>query len=86
MSAIQQAMTELYRDKTAIVIAHRLNTIANADKVVVLDEGRVVEMGLPAELLAAGGVYARMAAAARDAGEWSGVAAGMSGGKGVDAL
>lgn len=85
-SAIQQAMTELCRDKTAIVIAHRLNTIANADKVVVLDEGRVVEKGSPAELLAAGGVYARMAAAARDAGEWSDAPAGMSDGKGVDAL
>ena len=85
-SAIQQAMTELCRDKTAIVIAHRLNTIANADKVVVLDEGRVVEMGSPSELLAAGGAYARMAAAARDAGEWSGVAAGAYDGKGVDAL
>jgi len=44
-SAIQQAMTELCRDKTIIVIAHRLNTIANADKVVVLDEGLVVETG-----------------------------------------
>lgn len=85
-SAIQQAMTELCRGKTAMVIAHRLNTIANADKVIVLDEGRVAEIGSPAELLASGGLYARMAAAARDAGEWSGVAAGMSGGKGVDAL
>ncbi len=70
-SAIQQAMTELCRDKTTIVIAHRLNTIANADKIVVLDGGSVAEVGTHAELLAAGGLYARMAASAKKAGEWS---------------
>ena len=70
-SAIQQAMTELCRDKTTIVIAHRLSTIANADKVVVLDEGRVAEAGTHYELLAAGGLYSRMIASAQAAGEWS---------------
>ncbi len=70
-SAIQQAMTELCRDKTTIVIAHRLNTIANADKVVVLDAGRVAEMGAHEELVAAGGLYAQMVATAARAGEWS---------------
>lgn len=70
-SAIQQAMTELCREKTTIVIAHRLNTIANADKVIVLDAGRVAEAGMHDELLAAGGLYARTVAAAAEAGEWS---------------
>ena len=70
-SAIQQAMTELCRDKTTIVIAHRLNTIAAADKVVVLDEGSVVEQGSPDELVAADGSYARMVAVAAAAGEWA---------------
>ena len=73
-SAIQLAMSELCRNKTTLVIAHRLNTIASADKIVVLDKGEVAEMGAPGELLAAGGIYARMVEAARNAGEWSEVA------------
>ena len=70
-SAIQAAMTELCRDKTTLVIAHRLNTITSADKVVVLDDGRVAEQGTSAELLAAGGIFARMAAIAQLSREWS---------------
>ena len=70
-SAIQQAMTELCRDKTAIVIAHRLNTVMNADKIVVLDAGRVAETGTPAELVAANGLFARMVATADATGVWS---------------
>lgn len=48
---VQQALSRLLAGKTVIVIAHRMRTILNADKVVVLDEGRVVEQGAPAELL-----------------------------------
>lgn len=70
-SAIQAAMTELCRDKTTIVIAHRLNTIASADKVVVLEDGRVVQQGTSEELLAKNGVFAHMVASAQNAGEWS---------------
>ena len=68
---MNDAVAELVRDKTVIVIAHRLSTIANADKVVVLDEGRVAEAGTHYELLEADGLYARMIASAQAAGEWS---------------
>lgn len=71
-NAIQAAMTELCRDKTVIVIAHKLHTIASADKIIVLDAGRVAEAGTHGELLARGGAYARMVAAASDSGTWSG--------------
>ncbi|MET0351030.1 MAG: ATP-binding cassette domain-containing protein, partial [Rhizobacter sp.] len=57
---IQQAMDNLMRDRTSIVIAHRLSTIANADKVVVLEAGRVVEQGSQAELLALDGLFAKL--------------------------
>ena len=48
---VQQALSVLLQNKTVLVIAHRMRTIANVDKVVVLEKGRVVEMGTPAELM-----------------------------------
>ena len=50
------------RGRTTLVIAHRLATVIKADRIVVLDQGRVVEQGAHAELLAAGGLYAGLAA------------------------
>ncbi|NHM16807.1 ATP-binding cassette domain-containing protein [Eggerthellaceae bacterium zg-887] len=70
-SAIQQAMSELCRDKTTIVIAHHLSTIMSADKIVVLDSGRVAEMGSHEELIARDGMYAKIVAAELTAGVWS---------------
>ena len=58
--AVQAALEHLMRHRTTIVIAHRLSTIEHAHRVVAMDAGRVVEQGPPAELLAAGGLYARL--------------------------
>ena len=61
--AVQAALDELLPGRTALVIAHRLSTVQKADRILVMDAGRVVEQGTHAELLRAGGLYARLAAA-----------------------
>ncbi|MEY3791462.1 MAG: hypothetical protein RLZ09_2298 [Pseudomonadota bacterium] len=58
--AIQLQLKEIARNRTTLVIAHRLSTVADADQILVMDKGRIVERGTHAQLLAAGTVYAQM--------------------------
>jgi len=55
---VQAALDALMQGRTTIVIAHRLSTIEKADRIVVLSQGRVVEVGAHGDLVAAGGMYA----------------------------
>jgi ATP-binding cassette, subfamily B, bacterial MsbA len=59
---VQKAIDELSKDRTTLVIAHRLSTVQNADQIAVLDQGRVVETGTHAELLNKGGYYSQLCA------------------------
>lgn len=69
---VQRALSRLLAGKTVLVIAHRMRTVANADKIVVLKEGRVAEQGAPAELMAReGGLYRRMVELQTEASGWS---------------
>jgi subfamily B ATP-binding cassette protein MsbA len=57
---IQTALVELQKNRTTIVIAHRLSTIENADKIIVLDSGRIIESGKHSELISKKGLYAKL--------------------------
>jgi ATP-binding cassette subfamily B protein len=66
---IQEALDRVSKDRTTLVIAHRLSTVVNADEIIVLDAGVIVERGTHAELMAHGGVYAEMWNRQREATE-----------------
>lgn len=69
-SLVQEALSRLLVGKTVLVIAHRMRTVLGADHIVVLAEGRVAEEGTPAELLASGGLFARMVSLQGSAADW----------------
>ena len=67
---IQTALSRLIKDKTVLVIAHRMRTVAGADKIVVLSDGVVAEQGSPDELYRQGGIYKHMSDLQSDGGKW----------------
>lgn len=67
---IQEALSKLIKDKTVLLIAHRMRTVSGADKIVVLSDGCVAQQGSPDELLRQNGIYRRMAELQKLAGNW----------------
>ena len=67
---IQKALSKLIRNKTVLVIAHRMRTVENADKIVVLSGGYVAEEGSPEELLRRNGIFSHMVALQKESSEW----------------
>ena len=70
-TAIQQALSALIRNKTVLIIAHRMRTVAGANKIVVLSDGVVAEQGTPDELLAKNGIFAQMARLQSEGQNWA---------------
>ncbi|MDE7309772.1 MAG: ABC transporter ATP-binding protein/permease [Lachnospiraceae bacterium] len=70
-TAIQSALSRLIKDKTVLLIAHRMRTVAGADKVVVLSNGTVAEQGEPEELLHQNGIYAHMVKLQTESQDWA---------------
>jgi ATP-binding cassette subfamily B protein len=68
---IQGAFSQLIQNKTVVVIAHRLRTIAGADNIIVLENGKVAEQGAGTELLSAGGLYARLFGIQQETADWA---------------
>jgi len=70
-SAVQEALSLLLKDKTVLIIAHRMRTVAGADKIIVLEEGRVAEQGPPDVLLKTGKFFRHMVELQRQSAEWT---------------
>ena len=69
-SAVQAALSHLLRGKTVLVIAHRMRTVAGADRIVVLEDGKVAQQGTPSELMHSGGLYRRMVELQNESSKW----------------
>ncbi len=69
-TSIQEALNTLIKDKTVIIIAHRMRTIRNVDKIIVLEDGRIAEEGKPDELYAQGGLFTKMVDIQTRSDEW----------------
>lgn len=70
-TAVQKAISVLVRDKTVLIIAHRMRTVAGADRIVVLENGKVSQQGSPAELIEQGGLYRHMVELQSESLQWS---------------
>lgn len=70
-TAIQSALSRLIKDKTVLLIAHRMRTVSGADKIVVLSRGTVAEQGQPEKLLAQNGIYTRMVKLQTESQDWT---------------
>ncbi len=68
---IQTALSKLIKNKTVLIIAHRMRTVAGADKIIVLSDGKVVELGAPDELYHQNGIYTRMVDLQNNSQEWT---------------
>ena len=67
---LQRAIDELTKDKTLIIIAHRLNTVRKADQILVIDDGRIAQRGTHEELMAKEGIYRRFVNIRKEAIGW----------------
>ena len=67
---VQEALSRLLAGKTVLVIAHRMRTVAGADRIVVLENGWVAQQGAPAELMKQGGLYRRMVELQSASAQW----------------
>ena len=70
-TAIQEAISKVTKDKTVIVIAHRMRTVENANHVIVLNDGIIIEDGTPKELMKKNGVFTKMVKLQKESSNWS---------------
>ena len=77
-AVIQEALDRLMRGRTTLVIAHRLSSVVNADRILVLEDGELVEAGTHSEMVAAGGVYAHLMAQQQEGPEYDTLVATLS--------